>query len=157
MKLIFEKPAMVFPHFDKDACYQFFKNCFSRSKINRFNIPAWMPQYDNPKKSFNLQPPSYRDISKIISKMKAGAAACPLDQVSVLTLKKCPYLRTYLTCLIQKLSKGQNIPSVWKKAVTILIYKSDVPSDPKNFRPITLENVFLKFIPRSLETGSLNT
>ena len=143
-KLIFENPAMVFPQFDKDACYQFFKNCFSRSKINRFNIPAWMPQYDNPKKSFNLQPPSYRDISKIISKMKAGAAACPLDQVSVLTLKKCPYLRTYLTCLIQKLWKGQNIPSFWKKAVTILIYKSDDPSDPKNFRPITLENVFLK-------------
>ena len=107
---------MVFPQFDKDACYQFFKNWFSRSKINRFNIPAWMPQYDNPKKSFNLQPPSYRDISK----------------------------RTYLTCLIQKLWKGQNIPSFWKKAVTILIYKSDDPSDPKNFRPITLENVFLK-------------
>ena len=103
-----------------------------------------MPQYDNPKKSFNLQPPSYRDISKIISKMKAGAAACPSDQVSVLTLKKCPYLRTYLTCFIQKLWKGQNIPSVWKKAVTILIYKNDYPSDPKNFRPITLENVFLK-------------
>ena len=135
---------MVFPQFDKDACYQFFKNCFSRSKINRFNIPAWMPQYDNPKKSFNLQPPSYRDISKIISKIKAGAPACSLDQVSVLTLKKCPYLRTYLTCLIQKLWKGQNIQSVWKKAVTILIYKSDDPSNPKNFRPITLENVFLK-------------
>ena len=76
--------------------------------------------------------------------MKAGAAACPLAQVSVLTLKKCPYLKTYLTCLIQKLWKGQNIPSVWKKAVIILIYKSDDPSNPKNFRPITLENVFLK-------------
>ena len=76
--------------------------------------------------------------------MKAGAGACPLDQVSVLTSKKCPYLRTYLTCLILKLWKGQNIPSVWKKAVTILIYKSVHPSNPKNFRPITLENVFLK-------------
>ena len=76
--------------------------------------------------------------------MKAGAAACPLEQVSVLTLKKCLYLRTYLTCRIQKLWKGQNIPSVWKKAVTILIFKSDDPSNPKNFRPITLENAFLK-------------
>ena len=101
-----------------------------------------MPQYDNPKN--NLQPSSYRDISKIISKMKAGAAACHLDQVSVpvLTLTKCPYLRTYLTCLIRKLWKDQNIPSVWKKAVTILIYKSYDPSHPKNFRLITLENVF---------------
>ena len=90
--------------------------------------------------------------------MKTGAVACPLDQVSVLTLKKCPYLRTYLTCLIQKLWKGQNIPSVWKKVVTTLIFEGDDPSNPKNFRPITLENVFfLKFIPHSLETGSLNT
>ena len=144
MKPTFEKPAKVFPKFDKDACYQFFKNCFSRSKINRFNIPASMSQYDDPKKSFNLQSPSYRDISKIISKMKAGAAACPLDQVSVLTLKKCPCLTTYLMCLIQKLWKGQNILSVWNKAVTILIFKSDAPSNIKNFLPITLENVFLK-------------
>ena len=75
---------MVFPQFDKDACYQFLKNSFSRSRTNRFNLPAWMPQYDNTK---SLQPPSYRDISKIISKMKTGVAACPLDQVSVLTLK----------------------------------------------------------------------
>ena len=102
-----------------------------------------MPQYDNPKNSFNLQPPSYRDISKIVLKTKVGAAVCPLDKVSVLTLKKCPYLRTYLTCLIQKLWKGQNIQSVWRKAVTILIYKSDYPSNSKNFQPITLENVFL--------------
>ena len=64
VKLIFEKPAMVFPQFDKDACYQFFKNCFSRSKINRFNIPTWMPQYDNPKKSFNLQPPLTEILAK---------------------------------------------------------------------------------------------
>ena len=57
---------MVFPQFDKDACYQFFKNCFSRSKINRFNIPpAWTPQYDNPEKSFNLQPPCYKYTSFI--------------------------------------------------------------------------------------------
>ena len=76
--------------------------------------------------------------------MKTGAVACPLDQVSVLTLKKCPYLRTYLTCLIQKLWKGQNIPSVWKKVVTTLIFEGDDPSNSKNFRPITLENVFLK-------------
>ena len=55
VKLIFEKPATVFPQFDKDACYQFFKSCFSRSKINRFNIPAWMPQYYNPKRPSNLQ------------------------------------------------------------------------------------------------------
>ena len=42
-----------------------------------------------------------------------------------------------------KALEGSNHP-VWKKAVTILIYKSNNPSNPKNFRPIALENVFLK-------------
>ena len=57
VKLIFEKPAIVFPQFDKDACYQFFKTSFSRTKTNRFNISAWMPQYDNHKKVFQPSTP----------------------------------------------------------------------------------------------------
>ena len=43
-----------------------------------------------------------------------------------------------------KALEGSKHPSVWKKAVTMLIFKSDDPSNPKNFRSITLENVFLK-------------
>ena len=107
---------MVFPQSDKDACYQFFKNCFSRSKINRFNIPAWMPQYDKPKKSFNLQPLSYRDLSKIISKMKAGAAVCPLDQVSVLTLKKMSPLENISDVCYSKALEGSKHPICLEKS-----------------------------------------
>ena len=43
-----------------------------------------------------------------------------------------------------KALEGSKHPICLKKAVTILIFKSDDPSNPKNFRPITLENVFLK-------------
>ena len=35
-------------------------------------------------------------------------------------------------------------PVCLEKAVTILIFKNDDPSNPKKFRPITIENVFLK-------------
>ena len=40
--------------------------------------------------------------------------------------------------------EGSKHPVCLEKAMTILIHKSDDPSNPKNFRPITLENVFLK-------------
>ena len=115
MKLIFEKPAMVFPSSDKDACCQFFKNCFSRSKINRANIHVWIPQHDNPKKSFNLQPPSYRDISKTFSETKTGAAACPSDQISVLTLKKMCLLENISDVSYSKAFEGSKHPVCLEK------------------------------------------
>ena len=54
----------------------------------------------------------------------------PLENISNVSYSKALEGSKYSVCL--------------EKAVTILIYKSGDPSDPKNFRPITLENVFLK-------------
>ena len=48
-------------------------------------------------------------------------------------------------------SLGKNhIPSSWKRAVRILIYKKDSTDNPANFRPITLEPVALKIFTSSL-------
>ena len=69
---------------------------------------------------------------------------CPLDQISVICLKRCPYLRTYLTEIIHVSWSSGIVPSEWKKACTILIHKKDVTDNPANFRPITLESVPLK-------------
>ena len=33
--------------------------------------------------------------------LKSSASPCPLDQVSIIVLKKCPYLRTYLWKIIR--------------------------------------------------------
>jgi hypothetical protein len=74
----------------------------------------------------------------------SSGSPCPLDQISVICLKCCPYLRTYLTEVIQAAWYSGCVPSEWKKACTILIPKKEETDNPANFRPITLESVPLK-------------
>ena len=76
--------------------------------------------------------------------MKTSGSPCPLDQISVIVLKRIPYLQTYLTVLIQNIWDTRHLPINWKHAVMMLIHKKDSAEDPANFRPITLEPVFLK-------------
>ena len=49
-----------------------------------------------------------------------------------------------MTVLIQNIWDTRHLPINWKHAVTILIHKKGSANDPENFRPITLEPVFLK-------------
>ena len=80
-----------------------------------------------------------------------GRFLVPLDQISIICLKKCPYLRTYITAICAKVWETNHIPSSWKRAVSILIYKKDSTDNSANFRPIiTLEPVALKIFTSSL-------
>ena len=53
-----------------------------------------MKQLEEPMKDFDIKPPTYNEINKIIMKMNSSGSSCPIDQVSRLMLKKCPLLRT---------------------------------------------------------------
>ena len=85
--------------------------------------------------------------------MKASGSPCPLDQISVICFKRCPYLRSYLTEIIRSVWLSGTIPSEWKKACTILIHKKGETNDPSNFRPITLESVPLKVFTSCLRNA----
>ena len=87
----------------------------------------------------DLEPPTYQQVTNIIRKMKASGSPCPLDQISIICFKRCPFLRSYLTYLIHAVLSSGSIPSEWKKACTILIHKKGDASVPSNFRPITLK------------------
>ncbi|CAB4022313.1 Hypothetical predicted protein [Paramuricea clavata] len=76
--------------------------------------------------------------------MKPSGSPCPLDQISIICFKRCPYLRSYLTEIIHAAWSRGVVPSEWKKACTILIHKKGETANPANFRPITLESVPLK-------------
>lgn len=76
--------------------------------------------------------------------MKSSASPCPLDQISIIAFKKCPYLRTHLWRIITNCWTNSFFPTPWKKAVTILIYKKGSNTEPENFRPITLQPVLSK-------------
>ena len=82
--------------------------------------------------------------------MKTSGSPCPLDQISIISFKRCPYLRTYLKELIQAVWLSGSVPDEWKKACTILIHKKNDANLPENFRPITLQSVPLKVFTSSL-------
>ena len=66
------------------------KTCHEPKPSKVFNIPSWMKQLEEPIKDFNIKPPTYNEINKIIMKMKSSKSSCPIDQVSTLT--SVPYL-----------------------------------------------------------------
>ena len=109
-----------------------------------FNIPSWIPSLQAPTVEFPGQPVTYKKICKIINRMKSSGSPCPIDQLSIICFKRCPYLRTYILNVCNEVIATNTIPEAWKKAVTILIYKKGDPKLPENFRPITLEPVTLK-------------
>ena len=76
--------------------------------------------------------------------MKASGSPCPLDQLSIICFKRCPFLRTYLSEIIRTAWSTGSVPREWKRAYTILNHKKENANDPANFRPITLQSVPLK-------------
>ena len=96
-----------------------------------------------------LTPPTYQEVTNVIRKMKPSGAPCPLDQMSIICFKRCPYLRSYLTEIIHA-AWSSGVPSEWKKACTILIHKKGSTDEPANFRPITLESIPLKVLTSCL-------
>ncbi|CAB3996693.1 Hypothetical predicted protein [Paramuricea clavata] len=85
--------------------------------------------------------------------MKTSGSPSPLDQISIICFKRCPYLRTYLVELIQAVWLSGTVPDEWKKACTILIHKKGDTNLPENFRPITLQSVPLKVFTSSLRNA----
>ena len=142
------------PSFNVTDCFTYFSK--SLAKINPtklFNIPSWIPKLSDPEVQFNLDPPTYQQISNIIRKMKSSGSPCPLDQLSIICFKRCSYLRTYLSELIHEIWLSGTVPTEWKKACTILIHKKGNTNDPSNFRPITLESVPLKVFTSCLRNA----
>ena len=100
-----------------------------------------------PNVSFDNEPPMYKEIMKIIMKMKSSGSPCPLYQISVIVLKRCPILRTYVWKIMEFCWKDKYFLTVWKNGITVLIYKKQDPAfanDPANVRQITLEPVIAK-------------
>ncbi|XP_028412518.1 uncharacterized protein LOC114535400 [Dendronephthya gigantea] len=145
VKKFIECNQSTLPTFNMDDCLRYFKTVLTKINPNKiFNIPNWIPKLPNPLIEFDLQPPNYQQTTNIIRKMKTSGSPCPLDQISIICFKRCPYLRTYLTELIQAVWLSGSVPDEWKKACTILIHKKNDTNLPENFRPITLQSVPLK-------------
>ena len=140
------------PTVNCSTCTHFFATCFrSIFPVKSFNIPDWIPSIAQPSIPYDVTPPSYNQITKVVRRIQASGSPCPLDKIYIIPFKRCPYLRSYLIELFCIIWTSRNTSRVWKRACTILIYKKGDPSDPSNFRPITLETVPLMIFTSCLQ------
>ena len=152
-RVLQSKPSQL-PTFSLELCKSYFLGILSAKAPNyKFPIPSWIPSFGNPVHAFDSEPPSYQKITSIIRRMKSSSSPCPLDQISIICFKRCPYLRSFLTELIRITWSSGCVPSEWKKACTILVHKKGNTADPSNFRPITLQSVPLKIFTSCLRNS----
>ena len=123
------------PSFTEADCISFFRGVFTSMNPNKiFRIPSWIPLFAPPQIPFNLDPPSYQQVTNVIRNMKASGSPFPLDQISVIAFKgqlKCktktskqtiyPHLNTKLYFLIIfALSLTKLLPSLWLLLLLLL-------------------------------------
>jgi hypothetical protein len=146
-KKIFNQALSIMPKFSIIECENYFNTVLGRpSHSSAFTIPSWVPPFPLPSVPFNNDPPTYQEVATIINRTKSRGSPCPLDQISIIILKKCPIMRTAVHSLIAACWAQKRIPDCWRRALTILIYKKGSESDPANFRPITLQPVLYKIL-----------
>ena len=151
VKSTFKQGTSLLPSFDVMTCTNFFARTFSSiNPFKSFEIPSWIPPLPAPMVQCDLSPPSYKQITKVVRRSKASGSPCPLDQISEIPFKRCPYLRSYLTEVFHIVWLTGEIPNVRKKACNVLVHKKGDQSDPANFRPITLECTPLKIFTSCL-------
>ena len=74
----------MFPSFSMTECAVYFTKTLAAVHPGKlFHIPSWIPRLSDPQVEFDLDPPSYQQVTAVIRKMKASGSPCPLDQISV--------------------------------------------------------------------------
>ena len=103
-----------------------------------------MKKLETPHTVFDIEPPLYKEITKLIRKTKASGSPCLHEQISIIILKRCPILQTYIHKIITHCWTHRMFPRCWKYAFTIFIYKKKSNTEPPNFHPITLQPLLAK-------------
>lgn len=87
-------------------------------------------------------------IQKILSNLKPSSSAGP-DGIPSVFLKKCAFSISYpLLLLFRKSLSSVSVPSYWKDASVMPLFKGGVHSNPLNYRPISLTSVCCKTFER---------
>ena len=124
---------------------KFFGKFFATiNPLEPFIIQSWIPSLSQPSIPCDLSPPTHKEITTIIRRIKASSSPCPLDKIPIILYKESIYLRSFSTETIHDVWMSGEVPQQWNSAYTIMIHKKRDTSEPTNYRPITLEIVPLK-------------
>lgn len=84
------------------------------------------------------------ELSRILNKLKINKAPGP-DGIHNIFYKTLPInAKMYMLNMFNKILNTGNIPNSWTNFNQILLYKKGNPSDPMNYRGITLANSIMK-------------
>ena len=84
-----ENPKHIMTNFDKKTCFDYFVKSFKCiNPLKQFQLRSWIPTFREPSCRFDLNPPSYEEICKVIKRMKLKGSPCPLDKISIICFKK---------------------------------------------------------------------
>jgi hypothetical protein len=88
IKNVLNRKDIVLPSFNMTQCFSYFTKTLAAIHPNKlFTIPSWIPALSDPEVQFDLDPPSYQQVTNIIRRMKASGFPCPLDQLSIICFK----------------------------------------------------------------------
>ena len=86
------------------------------------------------------------DVLQAISKLKNTVSRTP-DEIPALYLKKVSNVLSKPLARIFNISiRTGKVPSIWKKAIVIPIFKKGIKSNPANYRPISLTSVICRVL-----------
>ena len=97
------------------------------------------------------------DVFKVISALKVGKACGP-DNLSPRILKECATeLAPSLTCIFNRSLASSSVPSQWKEANIIPVFKNGDRSKVSNYRPVSLLCVVSKVMERCIHQHVYST
>ena len=95
-------------------------------------------------------------IRKSINKIKKTGGAGP-DNLPSEFFKKCQQFVTYPLSIIYNISLQSGLlPPIWKCAVVTPVFKKGSPSDPANYRPISLTCIACKLLESCIKESLLS-
>ena len=98
--------------------------------------------------SFALSPVTRETLGHTVFSMRRSAA-CGADGVCIRMLKAgFPAIGDVILHIINSCLTQSDMPDSWKHSIVTPIHKSGDPSDPSNFRPISLVPVITKIVER---------
>ena len=124
VKRFIEKPKKILSTSNQIVCTEYFRKTLqSMNPTKRFTIISWIPTFKTPTYQYDITPPTYQEITKIIRRMKASGSPCPLDQISIIVFKRCHICVHTCSLFSKRLLLQDRFPLCLKKQLRFLFTK----------------------------------
>ena len=117
----------------------FRKTLQSMNPKKRFTIPSWIPAFKTPTYQYDITPPMYQEITKIIKRMKASVSPCAVYQVSTIVLKVPISAFIFAACFQKDFLYRTDSLYVEKSSYDSYLQKRQA----KRFRNCPFKNIYL--------------